>query len=219
MNHQNKKLYIILFVLCFFVLLISVAFAALSTTLTINFGNVSQSVQTWNIHFASENIQTSSNTTITPRVFGTSDNGRSCGNATFSNNVLTIGAVTLSKPGDSCSWDVPIKNDGSIDAILSSTTWTSPTGGSSSCTTTGSPLKHTMVCNDITFSLAKCDDPSVSGYLVRCTNYSSISNTWTITGGGSYDVLGVTAEYNSSDVNTSSYTLTGAKVQFTFSQH
>ena len=220
MNYQNKKLYIILFVLCFFVLLISVAFAALSTTLTINFGNVTQTVQTWNVHFTPVNISNPTNV-IVPSTQGTSvDSGLSCGNATFTDNVVTIGNFSLSKPDDACWWNIPVKNDGSIDAKLTSLNITSPTGGSSACVI----YDHgELVCDDITISFFYNWSPSIVDNMIVCQGGVGIhlddaNPSMVISKNGGYGCLSIGAVYNSSTVSTTTYTLTGTKAQVVFSQ-
>ena len=65
-------------VLSVMILGLSIAFAALSATLNINFGNVNQTAQTWNVQF---NDSTAS---VTATEGGTSATGRSCGTASVS---------------------------------------------------------------------------------------------------------------------------------------
>lgn len=216
MNYRNRRLYIILGVLCVLVVFISVAFAALSTTFTMNFGTASKGSHTWNVHFAPLNVATTSN--VSPYFRGgTSTNGCSCSNATFDNNTASIGAITLSKPGDYCYWYFHIQNTGTIDSILSSFSWVAPTGAPSSCTISGA----TMTCSDIVFRVYKCEY-TYSGTYITCLSDPApvllTNNSMTINSNSS-GLIKVVAEYNSSGVNTNNYTLSGAKLQFTLSQN
>ena len=103
---------------------VSIAFAALSRTLNITHGNVTQNALTWNVGFVAG--------TYTGDAYGTSSNGRSCGNITATRSTLTVANTTLSKPGDKCSYYLASSNDGSLDAYLQSITYTQPT--STTCT-------------------------------------------------------------------------------------
>ena len=48
---KNKRGYIIIAILVVFVVALSIAYAAMSTTLKINYGNVVLSQQSWNVGF------------------------------------------------------------------------------------------------------------------------------------------------------------------------
>lgn len=140
---NNKSLYIIVSVLVVVIISLSVAFAALSKTLTINFGNVNETVQTWNVGFETKS-------SLSAVAGGTSDTGRSCGTATVTATTVTVNNTTLSKPGDSCRYDLKILNGGSIAAKVSGITATNPTGTNVSCTGSGAQI----VCGNITYTLA-----------------------------------------------------------------
>ena len=145
MNNKNKRMIVIILVLVIALITLSVAFAALSATLKINFGNVNQTVQTWNVGF---------DTTGSPKAAtasGSSATGRTCGAATITATTVTIANTELSKPDDACRWDLVIKNSGTINAKITGITATKPTGTGVSCTGSGAQI----VCGNITYTLAK----------------------------------------------------------------
>lgn len=191
---SNKKgLYFVLGVLCFSVIALSVAFAALSNTLTINFGNVVQQVETWNVCF---------NTTIAaPTPGGTSNVGRSCGSATANCGAVTIADTSLSKPGDSCTWNLQVKNTGSIGAKFNAITATAPSGVS--CTNTDS--NATMTCGNIKYTL------TTNGTTPLATGGTVAASTGTM-------AVVLKAEYVGTGVNGSVITQTGAKFTLGFVQ-
>ena len=88
------------------VLGLTVAFAALSQTLTIN-GTASINSATWDIHFENLGSDTNGDATI---------NGEPTLNATTISGIN----VTLTKPNDSVIFLVDIVNDGTIDAKVES---------------------------------------------------------------------------------------------------
>lgn len=120
---------------------ITVAYAALSTSLTVTSNKVAQNALTWNVGFTGS--------TATATVGGTSDTGRSCGTATITPTTVTVSDTTLSKPDDSCTYTLTVKNSGSIDARLTSITPTAPSG-----VTCGTATNGTLVCGNITYKLA-----------------------------------------------------------------
>ena len=146
MKENKKGTYVILGILLVAVAGLSIAYAALSTTLNVNFGTVTQTAQTWNVKFKEGNV--------TATVGGTSATGRSCGTATVSTDGLTItvGATQLSKPSDSCVWQLTVQNNGTIDATLSGISATDPTGTGFSCTPT-SGATNTLTCGNIIYKL------------------------------------------------------------------
>ena len=191
---SNKKgLYFVLGVLCFSVIALSVAFAALSNTLTINFGNVVQQVETWNICF---------NTSISdPTPGGTSDTGRSCGAASATCSTVTIANTSLSKPGDSCTWNLQVKNTGSIAATFNAITATAPSG----VTCANSNNNATMTCGNIKYSLTS------NGTTALATGGTVAASTGTM-------AVVLKAEYVGTGVNGSAITQSGAKFTLGFTQ-
>ena len=110
-NHTKQK-FIALAVLL--ILAISVGYAALSTTLTIN-GTANIASNSWLIYFTNVQVTTGSVTaTTTPTTSGTST------------TTLTW-AVNLQTPGDYYEYNVDVKNDGTIDAMIGSLSNTSLT--------------------------------------------------------------------------------------------
>ncbi len=145
METRQKKLNGILLTLLMALVAISVGYAAMQSVLTITTNTVTQSTQTWNIGFVPG--------TATATVGGTSATGRSCGAATLTANSVTVANTMLSKPGDSCTYALPIKNNGTITAELNSIVPGAPT--STSCTTTEATTSASaqMVCGNITYKL------------------------------------------------------------------
>ena len=143
MFRNSKRPYIIVGALLIAVVGLSIAYAALSTQLNINYGTVTQNVLNWSVGFRT------TPSSVSATAYGTSATGRSCGNATVTRTSVTIGATQLSKPGDKCEWELVIENTGDIDAYLSTLTLTYPT--SVSCTKNNG----TMVCGNITYTLAR----------------------------------------------------------------
>ena len=110
-KHPKQKLIALAVVL---LLAISVGYAALSTTLTIN-GTANVATNSWLIYFTNVQVTTGSVTaTQTPTTSGTST------------TTLTW-AVNLQTPGDFYEYYVDVKNDGTIDAMIGSLSNTSLT--------------------------------------------------------------------------------------------
>ena len=103
---SDKSKNILLGVLIVGLVSMTVAYAALSATLNITINKVTQNAVTWNVAFATG--------TVTPTVGGTGDVGRSCGNATVTATTVTVSNTTLSKPDDSCTYQLTIKNNGKV---------------------------------------------------------------------------------------------------------
>ncbi len=118
-DKRKKKKVLSILVLLLLVLGISIGYAVLSQTLTIN-GTSSIGGSTWNVHF--ENVQVSAgsvsgaNVTTAPTATGTE-------------TVSLTYNVTLNQPGDFYEFTVDVKNGGSINAKLNAApTITGPTG-------------------------------------------------------------------------------------------
>ena len=104
MKRKNKSICALFFIVA--LLCISVGYAVLNSTLTIN-GKSSISKNTWSVHF--ENIKITDGS-VTASVEPTILN-----NTTISNFELT-----LDKPGDFYEFTVDVKNTGTIDAMIDS---------------------------------------------------------------------------------------------------
>ena len=175
---------------------LSIAYAAMSTTLTTTFGKVTQNSLTWNVGFDT------TSTSVSATAGGTSATGRSCGTATITAGTVTIGDTTLSKPGDKCTWAVTIRNSGGIGAKLSSIAGTQPSGNTCS-TQTG-----TMTCGNIKYSVTT----DASGTTTVLKSGASLAANQTL---AAY----IVAEYVPTNaVQSSAITQTGATFKMTWAQ-
>ena len=191
-----KASYVICGILLVAVVGLSIAYAALSANLNIEFGTVTQNVQSWNVAFDT------TTSPVTATAGGTSATGRSCGTATVTSTLVTVGATELSKPGDKCTWALTVKNTGSIDAVLTSITPTAPT--SVAC----SPMANaSMVCGNITYKLTT--DAAGTTLL---TSGGTLGHTT-----GSLDVY-LVAEYTGADVTDTTVQHSGAKFELLYEQ-
>ncbi len=138
---NEKKTYVLIAVLTGLVISLGIAYAALSQTLDITFGNVTQNAQTWKIGFVTQSAAAATTTG------GTSATGRTCGTVTTTSTTATITDTTLSKPDDKCIWKLQVKNSGNIGATLSDLKAVQPE--STTCTVSGG----SMVCGNITYKL------------------------------------------------------------------
>lgn len=192
---NNKSLYIIVGILIISLITLSIAFAALSTNLNINFGNVNQSVQTWNVAFTGSSVAGTAS--------GSSATGRSCGTATVTATQVNVGDTQLSKPNDQCQWVLTVKNNGTIGAKLSTIT---ANKGSNTCTIGGSTGKQTsMVCGNITYTLTS------DGTTALPTNTSLAANAT--------QTVYVTAKYTGTGVNTTAVTQSGLSFVLGYTQN
>lgn len=205
---SRKKMYIFLTSLVIITVMISIAYAALSTTLTIQHGNVTQTAQSWNVGFvAADPISASV-------VGGTSDVGRSCGTVKATATAVTVRATTLSKPGDKCVWPVTIQNTGSIDAKLDTITFTKPGGYSGdTCTISYNDSNQTvkksmMVCDNIKYKITT--DEAGNTLLIEGSKTITANSTLTVY---------ITAAYVPTDTTVSSEIVyTNAKIALKFAQ-
>ena len=93
------------FSLFFMLLFISIGYAYLSATLSIN-GNTTIGANTWNIHFENLSITSGSVTAVTP--------------AAIQGNTTSINySIVLDRPGDYYEFEVDVKNDGTIPGSVS----------------------------------------------------------------------------------------------------
>ena len=179
---------------------VAVAYALLSTTLNVTINTVTQSVQTWNIAFGSSSY--------TPTKLGTSDTGRTCGNATVSGTVLTVAATTLSKPGDGCRYSLTVKNSGTIAAVLNSISVTNPSGnGVGTCTTSTS--KATLTCGNIVYKFTT--DTTGNTEVAVGSSGQSIA-------AGATATFYLTILYNSDGLQSEALTQTNAKFLLNYQQ-
>ena len=127
---------IIVTILCAALFGISIAYAALSATLTITMGKVTQNALTWNVGFE------------TGTVNGTSTGGATCGQATATSDSVTVANTTLATLHDKCVYKLKVKNTGSVAAQLSAISAKTPSSVTCNTTTTSQ-----MVCGNITYKL------------------------------------------------------------------
>lgn len=189
---NTKNLKTILLAVIVGVVGVTIAYAALSSTLNVSVSQVTQNSLTWNVGF------TGSSATAT--VGGTSATGRSCGTATITPTTVTIGNTTLSKPDDSCTYQLTISNSGGINAKLTSINPTNP--ASTNCTTSSGP---TMICGNITYKLAS----DAEGTALATNTTLNAGNTQTV-----YLII----KYTGTTVNSSAVTQSGASFSVVFSQ-
>ncbi|MBR4693334.1 MAG: hypothetical protein IKQ06_04690 [Bacilli bacterium] len=136
---RKKKIVITSLVVAIVMLLsISIAYAALSTTLTITMNQITQNAMTWDIGFQTGTVT---------GVVTTTNNLASCGTATATSTTISGISTTLSDVGDRCAYTFTVKNNGTIGGKIASISVTQPSG--QSCSVNGS----TMVCGDITYKL------------------------------------------------------------------
>ena len=172
---------------------VSIAYAALSTTLNITFGKVTQNALTWNVGFTG--------TEATGETGGTSGTGRSCGKATITASAITLADTTLSKPGDKCTYTFTIKNSGTVGAKLNTITPTAPTS-----ITCGIATGGTLECGNITYKLTT--DKAGSTVL---TTGGTLAADKTLT-------VYLVVSYTGSSLNASAVTHNGAKFALAYTQ-
>lgn len=139
MNKDRKSMYVSIIALVIAVVGVTIAYAALSTSLSVKFGKVTQSAFNWDISLKEGTVSGVSSGT----------NTTTCGTATIDANSITVGEITLSKPGDKCHYPLTVQNKGDVDANLASITATSPNGVSCN-----SDVEGKLVCGNVTYSLA-----------------------------------------------------------------
>lgn len=189
---DRKGFYIAFIVVSIAVLGLSVAYAALSTTLNIKFGSVTQNALSWDVGFVAG--------TVNAVVSGTSATGRSCGSATVTKSSVTVSNITLSKPGDKCTYTLPVKNSGDIAAKRSSITNTVP---SSECSSSG----YMMNCGNIKYMLSS----DSAGTTALGTNSGSLA-------AGSTENIYLVVSYIGDSLNSSAVSQTGAGFTIVYTQ-
>ena len=101
-NHKKRIMFFSLF---FLLLFISIGYAYLSASLSIN-GNTTIAANTWDIHFDNLNITNGSVAASTPAAIQT-------------NTTNIVYSVELASPGDFYEFEVDVVNDGTIGGKLS----------------------------------------------------------------------------------------------------
>ena len=138
-----KSLFLIMLVVALVGL--SVAYALLSTTLSIT-GSTSVSASSWKIRFSNLN--------------GSSVGGATYTLPTLSDTSLSDYEIILTKPGDSVTFTFDIVNDGTIGASITSFVKDTPSCSGVAGSTTGSS-DSTLVCNNITYSFTYSDGSAI----------------------------------------------------------
>ena len=180
---------------------VGIAYAALSTTLTITTNKVTQNALTWNVAFTTG--------TVNATVGGTSATGRTCGAATVTANAVTVADTTLSKPGDSCTYALTIKNTGGIVAKLGTLVPTKPTESGVTCTLTSASTSAgaSMVCGNLTYKIT-----------TDATGNTPLKTDTTIAASTGSQAVYLIVSYTGSSLNSSAVTQTGGKFTFTYNQ-
>ena len=156
---KQTKMVIVAIAIIIVILGVTVVYAPLSNDLIINVGKITQSTLTWDVKFRAGSV--------TPTESGTTNVGRVCGTATVDTSTISVPNLTLSKPGDVCSYALVVENNGKIDATLATIVAISP--NETSCNNNGS----TMICGNITYVLATDaagNTPLATGGVVNKTN-------------------------------------------------
>ena len=198
-RRKKQKLKFLLLISAIILASIGIAYAALSTTLTITMNKVTQNALTWNVAFNTGSV--------TGTASGTSDTGLSCGTATAAATAITVADTTLSKPGDKCTYAFTIKNTGGIAAKLGTLVPTKPS--SITCTTqnASTSVGAQMVCGNLTYKITT--DSAGSTPLKTGTTIAASTGTQAV-----YLIV----SYTGTDINSSDVTQSGGKFTFTYNQ-
>ena len=158
-RESRRRLLIVFISLSCLILIITIGFAALSAALNVNMSSITQTTQDWDVGFVPE--------TVTAEEEGTSSVGRNCPQATSTKTSITFGEITLSKPGDSCSYEFTVENNGTIDADLDSILFSDP------LEETCSGDASSKTCGNITYELKKGEEAltTSNGYLCADDSY------------------------------------------------
>ncbi len=138
---------IFLLVLIISVFGIGIAYALLSTTLTIS-GTTTVAAATWDIHFTNLTASSTGDATYTLPQFETTTS-------------LTDYQIILTKPGDSVTFNFDIYNEGTINAKLSSIVKNTPQCNGVAGSSTGS-TDGPIVCNNITYTFTYSDGTAIN---------------------------------------------------------
>lgn len=206
MNQKMRNSYTFILTVAFVAIFgIAVAYAALSSTLTITMNKVTQGGLTWNVAFDTTGTPVAAKT-----VLGTGDTGRSCGTAALTANSITVADTELSKPGDGCIYEFTIKNTGGIDAKLDSVVPTAPTSITCNPTTNASDsASATMTCGNLVYTLSASEDDST-----KLTIDSILSKT-----SGTKKVYLIVKFKDDGTINSSDVVQSGAKFTVTYGQN
>lgn len=199
-RNSHKKNVIFIFVLIGVISVMTISYAALSSTLSISHGDVTQSSLTFDVSFDTN--------TVNGTLVGS--NSSSCGSVTPTANSVT-GANPQLYFGDACVYKLKILNRGTSKAKVSEVTNVEPTSvtGLSSYSCSGSAGNFS------------CTSPS-GGYVTYqlCSDQSCntiLSNTLTIASNSSkYVYFKIKRHGNNADNIVPTYTYTGGGFTITF---
>ena len=189
-RESRRRLLIVFISLSCLILIITIGFAALSAALNVNVSSITQTTQDWDVGFVPE--------TVTAEENGTSSVGRTCPTATSTKTSITFGEITLSKPGDSCTYEFTIENNGTIAADLDSILFSDP------LEETCSGDASSKTCGNITYELWKDDE-----YLSTSNGYVCEDNSYKLT---------VTIRNSGNALASSTITQTNGRYTLTFVQ-
>ena len=148
MGNDNKVKNILLTVLTVGLVSMTIAYAALTQTLTISDNQVTITTD-WNVHFARCATATSAAATSS---FGSAVTANITQQPELTDTTISGLRATFQKPGDKVEFYFDVVNDGSIDATLSSATYTTPTCTSSDSNVSASTLS-TFCSQNIKYSI------------------------------------------------------------------
>ena len=164
------------------IIIMSIAYAAMQSTLNVTFSKITQQALTWDIGFKIETVAGVPNRT-----------GVNCGTVTVTNSQISGFSPEFQAIGDMCSYTFHIVNNGNIAGKISSINISKPL---SSCTVSGS----SMTCKNIEYNLryntststtyvsvgdviaAKSGSTATENTVVLTIAYSSASAPTTFTG-------------------------------------
>lgn len=129
---------------------LSIAFAALSTTLIID-GATKLDSASWDIHF--ENLSA-------PTITG---NAKELKRPTLSTTSIIGYEVALTKPGDSVTYEFDVKNAGSINAMIGSFAKQKMSCTSNNTDAIKKQKDEEIACNNITYELRYKDNNELVG--------------------------------------------------------
>lgn len=150
---EKNKSYIIVGILALLVSVaaVSIAYAALNSTLEIN-GEATVLASSWKIKYANlaAAVVTGDAVEVTAPTINTND--------------TKVGdfSATLKSPGDSIKYTFDVVNDGTFDAEISSFTMPTPVCTGKSTDATKKAADETNVCNNIEYTLTYSDGTAVA---------------------------------------------------------
>ena len=152
MGNDNKVKNILLTVLTVGLVSMTIAFAALTQQLNISDNQVTITTD-WNVHFVRSATATSAAATS---AWGSALTANITQQPELTDTTISGLRATFQKPGDKVEFYFDVVNDGSIDATLSSATYTTPTCTSSDNSVTSQTLS-TFCTNSINYSIIDLD--------------------------------------------------------------